>query len=187
MEGKGELRLDHRRTMRSVDMQVAANDPSPMSILDTDWTEMIMTLDVGERLMSMTDLSEMLGVSIQTLYRWRHKGRARSAIGLGGMWSIAEQQLKRGWRCRRTSTNHSRDVHQDPASGGGPTKLPGLPLADLVIIHSGVHPAKAEAEVDDTFGGIAAPQDVASLWVRRTRSRSPTSWSAWRVPDSRPG
>jgi predicted site-specific integrase-resolvase len=47
--------------------------------------EMIMTLDVGERLMSMTDLSEMLGVSIQTLYRWRHKGRARSAIGLGGM------------------------------------------------------------------------------------------------------
>jgi hypothetical protein len=36
MEGKGELRLDHRRTMRSVDMQVAANDPSPMSILDTD-------------------------------------------------------------------------------------------------------------------------------------------------------
>jgi hypothetical protein len=33
------------------------------------------------------------------------------------------------------------------------------------MIHSGVHPAKAEAEaeVDDTFGGIAAPQDVASL------------------------
>jgi len=36
MEGKGELRLDHRTTMRSVDMQVAANDPSLMSILDTD-------------------------------------------------------------------------------------------------------------------------------------------------------
>ena len=33
-----------------------------------------MTLDVGERLMSMTDLSEMLGVPIHTLYRWRHKG-----------------------------------------------------------------------------------------------------------------
>jgi excisionase family DNA binding protein len=73
MEGKGELRLDHRTTMRSVDMQVAANDPSLMSILDTDWTEMIMTLDVGERLMSITDLSEMLGVPIHTIYRWRHK------------------------------------------------------------------------------------------------------------------
>jgi len=34
---------------------------------------MIMTLDVGERLMSITDLSEMLGVPIHTLYRWRHK------------------------------------------------------------------------------------------------------------------
>jgi predicted site-specific integrase-resolvase len=46
---------------------------------------MIMTLDVGERLMSITDLSEMLGVPIHTLYRWRHKGEARSAIGLGDM------------------------------------------------------------------------------------------------------
>ena len=33
-----------------------------------------MTLDVGERLMSITDLSEMLGVPIHKLYRWRHKG-----------------------------------------------------------------------------------------------------------------
>lgn len=71
--------------------------------------------------------------------------------------------MKRGWRCRRTSAKHSRDVHQDPASGGGQTKLPGIPLADLVIIHSGVHPPKAEAEAEDTFVGIAAPQDVAFL------------------------
>lgn len=119
-----------------------------------------MTIDVGERLMSMTDLSEMLGVPIHTL------SLAPQGGGPGRLsdWSACEvspsNSLKRGWRCRRTSTNHSRDVHQDPASGGGPTKLPGLPLADLVIIHSGVHPAKAEAEVDDTFGGIAAPQDV---------------------------
>jgi excisionase family DNA binding protein len=33
-----------------------------------------MTLDVGERLMSITDLSQMLGVPIHTLCRWRHKG-----------------------------------------------------------------------------------------------------------------
>jgi hypothetical protein len=46
---------------------------------------MIMTLDVGERLMSITDLSEMLAVPIHTLYRWRHRGEAPSAIGLGDM------------------------------------------------------------------------------------------------------
>ena len=44
-----------------------------------------MTLDVGERLMSITDLSEMLGVPVHTLYRWRHKGEGPSAIGLGAM------------------------------------------------------------------------------------------------------
>ena len=32
-----------------------------------------MTLDVGERLISITDLSEMLAVPIHTLYRWPHK------------------------------------------------------------------------------------------------------------------
>ena len=43
---------------------------------DTPVTEkrMIMTLQAGERLMSLTDVSEMLGIPIHTLYRWRHKG-----------------------------------------------------------------------------------------------------------------
>jgi excisionase family DNA binding protein len=35
---------------------------------------MIMTLQAGERLMSLTDVSEMLGIPVHTLYRWRHKG-----------------------------------------------------------------------------------------------------------------
>jgi hypothetical protein len=60
MEGKGELRLDHRTTMRSVDMHVAANDPSLMSILDTDF-----------------------GVPIYTLYRWRHKGEGPLGYRIG--------------------------------------------------------------------------------------------------------
>jgi hypothetical protein len=67
-----------------------------------------MTLDMGERLMSITDLSEMLRVPIDTLYRWRHNGRARSAIGLGDMSSTAEQQLKHGWRRKRTSARHTQ-------------------------------------------------------------------------------
>jgi excisionase family DNA binding protein len=35
---------------------------------------MIMTLQAGERLMSLTDVSQMLGIPVHTLYRWRHNG-----------------------------------------------------------------------------------------------------------------
>ena len=34
----------------------------------------IMTLQAGDRLMSLTDVSEMLGIPVHTLYRWRSKG-----------------------------------------------------------------------------------------------------------------
>jgi excisionase family DNA binding protein len=44
---------------------------------------MIMTLDVGERLMSITDLSEMFGVPIPMLYRWRHKGEGPVGYRIG--------------------------------------------------------------------------------------------------------
>ena len=33
-----------------------------------------MTLQAGERLMSLTEVSEMLGIPVHTLYRWRYKG-----------------------------------------------------------------------------------------------------------------
>jgi excisionase family DNA binding protein len=33
-----------------------------------------MTLQAGDRLMSLTDVSEMLGIPVHTLYRWRSKG-----------------------------------------------------------------------------------------------------------------
>jgi predicted DNA-binding transcriptional regulator AlpA len=42
---------------------------------------MIMALQAGDRLLSLTDLSEMLGVPVHTLYRWRYKATAPSAIG----------------------------------------------------------------------------------------------------------
>ena len=35
---------------------------------------MIMTLQAGDKLMSLTDVSEMLGIPVHTLYRWRHMG-----------------------------------------------------------------------------------------------------------------
>jgi excisionase family DNA binding protein len=45
--------------------------------------EMIMTLDVGEKLMSISDLSEMLGVPVHTLYRWRHRGEGPVGYRIG--------------------------------------------------------------------------------------------------------
>ena len=36
--------------------------------------KMIMTLQAGDKLMSLTDVSEMLGIPVHTLYRWRYIG-----------------------------------------------------------------------------------------------------------------
>jgi excisionase family DNA binding protein len=44
---------------------------------------MIMTLKAGERLMSPTDVSEMLGIPVHTLYRWRYKGDAPVGYRVG--------------------------------------------------------------------------------------------------------
>ena len=33
-----------------------------------------MTLQTGDKLMSLMDVSEMLGIPVHTLYRWRYKG-----------------------------------------------------------------------------------------------------------------
>ena len=32
-----------------------------------------MTLEASDKLMSLTDVSEMLGIPVHTLYRWRYK------------------------------------------------------------------------------------------------------------------
>jgi excisionase family DNA binding protein len=36
--------------------------------------KMIMTPKAGDKLMSLTDVSEMLGIPVHTLYRWRYRG-----------------------------------------------------------------------------------------------------------------
>jgi predicted site-specific integrase-resolvase len=33
-----------------------------------------MTLEASDKLMSLTDVSEMLGIPLHTLYRWRYTG-----------------------------------------------------------------------------------------------------------------
>jgi excisionase family DNA binding protein len=45
--------------------------------------KMIMTLQAGEKLMSLTDVSEMLGIPVHTLYRWRHNGDGPAGYRVG--------------------------------------------------------------------------------------------------------
>jgi excisionase family DNA binding protein len=55
-----------------------------------------------DRLMSITDLSEMLGVPIDTLYGWRHRGE-----GPGGY------RVGRHVRCRRATVEAWLDTQAD--------------------------------------------------------------------------
>ena len=45
--------------------------------------KMIMTLQAGDKLMSLTDVSEMLGIPVHTLYRWRHNGDGPAGYRVG--------------------------------------------------------------------------------------------------------
>ena len=44
---------------------------------------MIMTLEARDKLMSLTDVSEMLGIPVHTLYRWRYKGHGPAGYRVG--------------------------------------------------------------------------------------------------------
>ena len=45
--------------------------------------KMIMTLQAGDKLMSLTDVSEMLGIPVHTLYRWRYMGNGPVGYRVG--------------------------------------------------------------------------------------------------------
>jgi excisionase family DNA binding protein len=45
--------------------------------------EDFMTLQAGEKLLSLTDVSEMLGIPVHTLYRWRHNGDGPAGYRVG--------------------------------------------------------------------------------------------------------
>ena len=72
---------------------------------------MIMTLQAGERLMSLTDVSEMLGIPVHTLYRWRHNGDGPVGYRVGrhvryrreAVEAWLEQQVDKRWHARRRS------------------------------------------------------------------------------------
>jgi excisionase family DNA binding protein len=45
--------------------------------------KMIMTLQGHEKLMSLRDVSEMFGIPVHTLYRWRHNGDGPAGYRVG--------------------------------------------------------------------------------------------------------
>lgn len=53
--------------------------------------KIIVTLQAGDKLMSLTDISEMLGIPVHTLYRWRYKVTGQPAIALAVISGIAER------------------------------------------------------------------------------------------------
>ena len=44
---------------------------------------MIMTLQTGDKLMTLMDVSEMLGIPVHTWYRWRHNGDGPAGYRVG--------------------------------------------------------------------------------------------------------
>ena len=44
---------------------------------------MIMTLEAGDKLMSLADLTVMLDIPVHTLYRWRHRGDGPGGYRVG--------------------------------------------------------------------------------------------------------
>jgi predicted site-specific integrase-resolvase len=70
---------------------------------------MIMTLEARDKLMSLTDVSEMLGIPVHTLYRWRYKGHGPAGYR-AGMCGIAERPSKLGWSSGLTSVAGMRQM-----------------------------------------------------------------------------
>ena len=62
-------------------------------------------MDSTERLMSLADLSEMLGIPINTLYRWRVRGEGPTGYRVGRhVRASAARRSMPGWKLRPTST-----------------------------------------------------------------------------------
>ena len=51
--------------------------------MSIEMTKLIMNGTTDERLMTIDDLSEMLGIPIETLYGWRHRGQGPQGYRVG--------------------------------------------------------------------------------------------------------
>jgi excisionase family DNA binding protein len=84
-----------------------------------------MTLQAGDKLMSLTDVSEMLGIPVHTLYRWRYKGDGPAGYRVGRHVRYRREAVD-AWLEQRADKRSSESVcfftspgeHGDP----GPTQ-----------------------------------------------------------------
>ena len=75
-----------------------------------------MTLQAGDKLMSLTDVSEMLGIPVHTLYRWRYKGDGPVGYRVGRHVRYRRKPSRHGWSSRPTSAASSR-ANESPTAG----------------------------------------------------------------------
>jgi excisionase family DNA binding protein len=80
---------------------IAASRPSIN--LPSTRKKMIMTVQAREKLMSLTDVSEMLGIPVQTLYRWRYKGDGPAGYRVGRHVRYRREAVEAGWSNEPTS------------------------------------------------------------------------------------
>jgi Helix-turn-helix domain len=66
---------------------------------------MIMTLQAGDKLMSLTDVSEMLGIPVHTLYRWRYMGDGPVGYRVGRYVRYRREASRPGWSSGPTSAS----------------------------------------------------------------------------------
>jgi hypothetical protein len=59
--------------------------------------------------MTIADLSTMLGVPVETLYGWRHRGEGRGATASGATFAIAVLASSPGWRSTLTAVKFPRE------------------------------------------------------------------------------
>jgi Helix-turn-helix domain len=102
-----------------------------------------MTLQAGDKLMSLTDVSEMLGIPVHTLYRWRYKGDGPAATELAVTCGTVGRPSRLGWNS--TSTNASKRAQANRSPSGrqgieprakpiGPGEISGLLAARVACL-----------------------------------------------------
>lgn len=74
--------------------------------LDQHERKMIMTTTHSDRLMTLVELSEMLGVPAGTLYAWRHRGEGPPGYRLGRHVRY-RRSLVEAWLSTRTDDARS--------------------------------------------------------------------------------
>ena len=90
--------------------------------------KMIMTLQAGDKLMSLTDVSEMLGIPVTPCIAGGTRATVRSAIGWAVTCGTVGRPLRFGWSSRPTSASKpgARSVPSGPRSIGPGAGQSGL-------------------------------------------------------------